>query len=502
MIDNNTNIDSPRHLSTLLKKYFKYILLASIIYFPLFVHLDRLPIRIWDESRLAINAYEMLNNNNFVVTHYDGKPDMWNTKPPLLVWIQVGFMKILGVNELALRLPSALAALATCAVLLILALRYLKSFWFGFIAIMVLITSHGYINVHATRTGDYDSLLTLFTTLSGLLFFLFCEYNNRKHLYLFFVFLTLSVLTKSINGLLFLPGLLIYSIIRGKFIPLIKNKHLYFALLSFVAIIMGYYLLREIQNPGYIAAVQQNELGGRYLEVLENHDHNFWYYINNFKKFQLSTWYFLVPIGLLIGLFCKDIRIKRLTQFSGIMVFTFLLVISLSKTKLEWYDVPLYPFLAVLVAISIYQLFLFLKNREWLTQKLHVNFIPYILLILVFIGPYHKIFKKTFNPKEYPWHVEFYEISYYLKNAVKGEHNLQGKHLLYDGYNAHNQFYINLLNDKGVNFSTKSWTDLREDDIVITHQSKIKQHIDEHYNHEQVSQTGNVITYKIYGPKQ
>ena len=61
---------------------------------PIFGYLDSYPIRIWDEARLAINAYEMLKNGDFIVTHYDNNPDMWNTKPPLMIWCQVFFMKI------------------------------------------------------------------------------------------------------------------------------------------------------------------------------------------------------------------------------------------------------------------------------------------------------------------------------------------------------------------------------------------------------------------------
>ena len=183
--------------------YFKYVILAALMYMPIFGHLDALPIRIWDEARLAINAYEMLNDGDYIVTHFEGKPDMWNTKPPLLIWVQVFFMKILGVNELSVRLPSAIAAFFTSLVLLIFSHKYLEKFWFGFITVFVLITSHGYINFHSSRTGDYDALLTLFTTLSGLLFFAYCEARNHKYLYLFFLCTALAVLTKSITGLLF-----------------------------------------------------------------------------------------------------------------------------------------------------------------------------------------------------------------------------------------------------------------------------------------------------------
>ena len=99
-------------------KYLKYILLALLIYMPIFGHLDTLPIRIWDESRSAMNAYEMFHDKDYIVTHFEGKPDMWNTKPPLLIWAQVFFMKLIGVNELSVRLPSAIAAFLTCIVIL------------------------------------------------------------------------------------------------------------------------------------------------------------------------------------------------------------------------------------------------------------------------------------------------------------------------------------------------------------------------------------------------
>ena len=59
------------------------ILLITLIFIPLFYNLDFLPLRLWDEARLAINAYEMKNNNHFLITHFKGEFDMWNTKQNL-----------------------------------------------------------------------------------------------------------------------------------------------------------------------------------------------------------------------------------------------------------------------------------------------------------------------------------------------------------------------------------------------------------------------------------
>lgn len=483
------------------KSIVKYLILAALMYMPIFGHLDSLPIRIWDESRLAINAYEMLNNKDYVVTHFEGNPDMWNTKPPLMIWIQVFFMKLLGVNELAVRLPSAIAAFFTCITLLVFSIKYLKQFWFGFITVFVLITTHGYINLHATRTGDYDAMLTLFTTLSGLLFFSFCETKNNKYLYLFFLFTTFAVLTKSINGLLFLPALFIYSILQKQLIPILKNKHFYIGLFSFMLFVFGYYLLRESKNPGYINAVKINELGGRFLEVIENHQHSFWFYFNNFINFQISLWYLLIPCGLVLGFVIKNKAINRLTLFVFLMVITFFLVISTAQTKLQWYDVPLYPFLSILIAVFLFYIFDALKSLKWMGQTLSVNVMPFIFLFLIGIQPYQKIIEKTYKPKEYSWDKDFYELSYFLKDATKGKFDLHKQYLLFDGYNAHLLFYLKILNDNGVRISLKDWRNLNPADMVIAYQPQVKQYIEESYTHEIVSINGNVLTYKIYERK-
>jgi len=75
-----------------LKESWKYLLFILLISFPLFLHLDFLPLRLWDEARTAINASEMYHSGRYLIPTYNGEPDMWNLKPPLMVWLQVFFM--------------------------------------------------------------------------------------------------------------------------------------------------------------------------------------------------------------------------------------------------------------------------------------------------------------------------------------------------------------------------------------------------------------------------
>jgi len=471
--------------------------LLALIYFPVFSHLDTLSVRQYDEARNAMNAYEMHKNGNYIVTHFEGKPDMWNSKPPLLNWCQVAFMKVIGVNELAVRLPSAIATLLICILLLWFSKNYLNNEWLGIIAVLVLITSKGFISIHASRTGDYDTLQTLFTTLGGLLSYWYCEKQKTKHLYLFFICFALAVLTKSISGLLFIPAILIYSIFRRQFIPLLKSKHFYLGLTSFLILVLGYYLLREMQNPGFIAAVQENELGGRYLEVLDQHQQPFFFYLQNILDYRFKWWIFLLPFGLITGLISKNQRVKNLTVFSGLMVLVLLLVISSSQTKLAWYDVPMYPFFALLVATFVSFLFNALKKLKWLKNPILASLIPLIFLAALTFWPYKKILKKTVKPKEEAWIAEFYQISYFLKDAIKGKHDLNGQFVIFDKYHPHVLFYLAMLNEQGVNVSNTNWKELKPNSLVVVHQVHLQDYIEENYTYELALEKGKIKKYKI-----
>jgi len=430
------------------RKYFKFLLLALLIFTPVFSHLNSLPIRIWDESRLAWNSINMMENGNYLVTYFDGKPDMWNTKPPLMIWSQVFFLKIFGIGELPIRLPSALSALFTCIAILVFSMRYMKSFWFGFIAIMVLITSNGYINDHAARTGDYDVMLALFLTTSALFFYSFVERGGKQFLYLTFISLSFAVLTKGIAGLLFVPAMVLFAILRRRLGPMLANRHFYFGLLLFLVLVGSVYLARESINPGYLSAVWNNEMGGRYLAVTEGHEGDAWYYFDLLNKEHFRYWMLFIPIGMLLGWFSRNEKLKRLTTYLTICSFLFLLIISIAKTKLEWYDVPLFPLLSMIVAIALYSFYDWFGDLEQANRNLTTNILPFVFLFLIFINPYKSIVDKTYKPNN-PVDREKNPMSYFLKSAVKGKYNTDGDFLVNSGYCPEITFYIKMINNRG-----------------------------------------------------
>lgn len=480
----------------------KYILLAALLVMPIFGFLDTLPIRMWDEARIACNALQMFHDGDYVVTHLNFCPEMWNTKPPLLIWLQVFFMHTIGTNEIAIRLPSALAAFGICLAILIFSLRYLKNFWFAFIAILTLITAEGFVTEHVSRTGDYDALLTLFTTVSSLFFYAYCETKKTKFLYSFFMCLLLAAYTKGVAGMLFTPALFLFALFQKEVLPLLKNKHFYIGLFSFLVLILSYYFLRETQNPGYLQAVSENELGGRFLSAQGEHQSDFFFYLDRIRTLHFPDKYLLVPCGLILGMAARDKRIQRFSLFLTLLIFTFFIIISTAKTKLGWYDAPLYPLFSMSVALLVYFIFDFIQNSEFIKQKLSKNVLPYLLLFLLFIIPYKNVWNKTYYPLENSWDAEPYEVGYFLKNALKGKYDLNNTFLVAEGYNAQNAFYLDILNDKGVKTYYKNYKKLEKGDVVYAYQGNIRQYITQNYECKEKRAQSTVMMYTIYGAKK
>ncbi|HEX4888341.1 MAG TPA: glycosyltransferase family 39 protein [Luteibaculaceae bacterium] len=477
------------------------LLLLLLLYIPIFGYLNQLPLRVYDEARLAVNAQEMIRYGNLLVTYFEGKPDMWNTKPPLMIWMQVLSIKCFGMSDFSIRFPSALAAFATCCSLLYFFWKYLNQFWLGWLTVFVLITSHGYINIHGSRTGDYDALLTFFTTISALLLFLDCREAKSKYLYGFFISLTLGVLTKGITALLFGPAYLLLLLGFKKFRYTLARREFYIGLVSFCAVVVAYYWGREVINPGYLDAVWKNELGGRYTEVIEEHKADFWYYYQNFMKFQLSVWYLLIPCGLVLGLFSANAVIRQVSAYFTALVVVFFFIISGAQTKLEWYDIPMYPWLAFFIAAPLWLVCKQLYALPVFKDNLYYNVSPVIFVIFVGITPYQKIIQKTYKPQEYPWEKDYYEMSSYLQKAVKGDFDVKNQFLLFDGYNANNLFYMNILNEKGANFKYKDWKQLSVGDTVLVYQGNIIDYLREHYELTETKAFWSVKTFAIDGIK-
>jgi 4-amino-4-deoxy-L-arabinose transferase-like glycosyltransferase len=482
----------------------KILLFGIIVYFTLFNHLDKQVIRLWDESRVAINAYEMNKTGFSIVTTYGYKPDMWNVKPPLLIWLQTACMKILGTTETAVRLPAAIGAFLTCCLLMWLGIRHFKSYWFGLFSVVVLVSSKGFVFEHAARTGEYDGLMVFFTTFYAICFFLYLELKDeaarKKYLTLTFVGLTLAVMTKGIAGLLITPGILLYMVIRKQLLPTLKRKQSYIHLAIFLGVVFGYYFLREQYTPTYMATVWQEELAGRYADRGDPNVHPWWYF-NRFININFVNWYPLLVVGVIVGLLNKNTLIQQLVGYCLMVSVPFLILISNGGTQLQWYDMPMYPFLAIIVGALLAWMAERLNQNELIFKKYNLSFISYLIILMILFPYYRQIVKEvTYMPDKED--DSKYDVTYYLRSAFEERRNVEGYSYVSTNYDAHNQFYLLKLRDeKNSTISNKGHKDLETGDKVIVDQDDLKDYITTHYDTHTLEEYKTVRVYEIKGKK-
>ncbi len=471
------------------------ILFVLSAIWPFFMALDSLPLRIWDEARQAVNAYEMLHNGNWLVTHFYGEPDMWSTKPPLLIWLQVFFFRILGPGELALRLPSAIAAFLMCFFLF----KYIggRSGFplLGLITVLLIYTSDGFIHMHVARSGDYDALLTLFMITSLIMLHRWTVHAHDRDILIAMALLAFGALTKGVQAMLFTPGILAFLLLEKKALLLLRNKYLYLGIGFFILLVGSYYVSREMIVPGYLQAVWDNELGGRYAGTLEGHDRPWDHYLRMLIDHHFTPWWMLVPLGLVTGLTSKDRWLRSWALLLTCTVTGYLLVVSSSGTKLDWYSAPAIPLLAGIAAVPL------LQASQLLHRPLSgITSDPFkvilALLFVIFMAPYHRITHHIYKKKEYPWDSSFYSTSHYLHKAVRNG-PLEANILCHDGYDAHLVFYLWLLKDQGRVVEKRSVDQLLPGMRVMAQGEREKDAIENGYPHEVIHGSGSMRIYEI-----
>lgn len=338
-------------------------LLGIVAAFGLLVDLNGLSLRQWDEARLAVSALEMVQRGNWLVTTYGFVPDMWNTKPPLMIWLQASCIRLLGANEWAVRLPAALAALAAVGLVYAFMARFLRRPIGGLLAGSVLVSSLGFLGEHHGHSGDYDALLTLAELGMGLSLLLLLETGNRRWWWGVGAGLIVATLTKGVAALLPLPAVGLYCLAHRRGRQLLRTPGLWLVLLAWGATTAGWYILRERTAPGYWAAVNLNELGGRYGTTLEAHHAPWHYYIERMVHSKLLPWIYVLPLALPFALRHPDARARRVAWFALSWAVGLLLVLTSAKTRIEWYAISAYPWLAILLGLGAPRLATFVLRQ-------------------------------------------------------------------------------------------------------------------------------------------
>lgn len=337
------------------------------------------------EPLFAEAARLMVETGDWITPYYNGETRF--DKPPLVYWLMAVGYQLIGVNEWAVRLPSAISAIALAGFCLYALYRFGMSAsagkapdqrlrqrwiaaWIGSAAM-----SLNLLMIIWARTGVSDLLLCACMGSALLCFFLGYATTEQvektatfklANLFIFpkgwyltcYGLTALAVLTKGPVGAV-LPGLAIASFLLylGKFRIVLQEMGIAVGGAIFVGLTAPWYILVTLANGSdYIESFFGYHNFERFTRVVNGHSAPwYFYFLVVLVGFAPLSVYLPCAIARLQvwrrSFWSRQPRTNHLGLFAFFWFASVFLFFTIATTKLPSYVIPLVPAAAILVAL-------------------------------------------------------------------------------------------------------------------------------------------------------
>ncbi len=320
------------------------VALLLALFLSFFVTLGWLPLFDLDEGAFSEATREMLESGNYLTTYLNG--ELRFDKPIFIYWFQALSVKIFGLNEFAVRLPSAVAGALWVWATYLFTKRYSDSKK-AFIAAFIMIASLQ-ITIIA-KAAIADALLNLFIALAMFSLYRLHETRENKFIYFTYLFVGLGTLTKGPVAIMIpLVVSFLFFIIKGEWKFWLKSVFNPLGIGLFLLVTAPWYILEYMdQGEKFINGFFFKHNISRFNGAMEGHYGSLVYYIPVFLigLLPFTTLYIKVLIKVR-ELFKNDLHLFLILWFGFVFIF-----FSFSGTKLPHYVIYGYTPLFVLVGL-------------------------------------------------------------------------------------------------------------------------------------------------------
>lgn len=343
-----------------------WILVAALL-LSFYWMLGSVPLYDLDEGAFTEATREMLASGNYITPHKDGEPRY--DKPVLIYWLQAASVKLLGLNELALRLPSALAATAWLLALWFFVRERLDTRTATVAALVMSLTLE--VNIIA-KAATADAVLNLFLALSFFEIYRWYLKRERGVLLRVYFWMGLGFLTKGpvavffpvvVSFLFFLSERSLKGWLRAVVYP--------WGWLLFLAVAVPWYVAIYIDNgSGFFESFFLRHNLGRFGDSMHGHKGFFGYYFVVLPLVMLpfSGWFLrLLPAF-------KAAWRDPLDRFMWLWFLAVFVFFSFSGTKLPHY-----------VLYGATPLFLLMARHRALLASRWLAYVPPMLFLLLLL---------------------------------------------------------------------------------------------------------------------
>lgn len=337
----------------------------------------------WDERVHALVAKNMMEHPfkpmlfKELLLSYDYKNwinnHIWLHKQPLFLWQMALSLKIFGINEMAIRLPTVL--LGAIQVLLIYRIGKISVHKeVGYLAAFLAALAYFQLEMTAgsIARAHNDASFVFYITAS---IWALCEYwqNKKKHWLCWIgVLAGMAVLNKWLVGLLIFAAWGIAVLASKEW----REKRTTYQSLGMSIIISGLVFL-----PWQIyifwrfpkeAAFEMASTSEHFFKVIEGHEKPWYYYFENLYVYYGEGSFLIIIAGIVSFLYVVQHRFLKIMLLS--CLFIPYLFYSLAQTKLSGYTYIASPIVFICIATFIFVLQNFLQKKlntfTWKTSML------------------------------------------------------------------------------------------------------------------------------------
>ncbi len=346
-------IDRQLRFSFFRKERVHYFCLLALSAFIIFFRLGNGSLWDWDEAIYASVAKAMLHGGDWLSLHMNGA--YWPEKPPLIIWLMAASFRLLGINEWAARLPSAVFGWLS-VLLTYHAGKRLFNHWVGLWGALFLLA-----NVHfliLARMAMLDVPFLFFVSLA--LYFIWLG-SCKRSVYYYWAGLStgLAVMTKGAVGLMPIPISMLYFLISARAGRL--KQPAYWGMTAISILIAAPWPIYQwrLHGRAFSDYYFGYNLFTRMLTGIEKNTGTVFFYAKYVMEHFFSPWLILAALVLLF--FGKDLAKKYAAHktdpiyFFLIWFFSIALFFSLAATKVAGYIAPAYFPLALMTAALVHR---------------------------------------------------------------------------------------------------------------------------------------------------
>ncbi|MCZ6507286.1 MAG: phospholipid carrier-dependent glycosyltransferase, partial [Acidobacteria bacterium] len=308
-----------------------------------------------DEGRYVHSALEMLRGGDWLVPRLHEL--VYLDKPPAIYWAVAVGIKALGANEWGIRLAHALALVGTA----ILVGGWLRPV-LGRRGARVAAAAYGttLLPVVAANAVTPDGLLALFTTAASVAYWRYRSTETATGRYLWATALSFSVAmglsTKGTAALIFAGPIVLHLLWEIGPSRAVRRTELWVAALAAIGLGAAWYLIVGASVPGALEYFFDNQVAGRLWKSSYHRNAEWWKPLRVYGASVLAgslPWSLIwVRLGWKhgAGRLRSLITADPLSRFLLLAIALPLLVLSLAKSRLELYALPV---LAPIVALTV-----------------------------------------------------------------------------------------------------------------------------------------------------